>query len=78
MKSFAVLVSTFSAALGNLEEAPYEVTQAYDEFEVRQYPPTKWISTDAQDVRPHVGPEMYLVNLPKNIHRLPIFEWEFL
>lgn len=57
MKSFTVLVSTFTVALASRhsEEAPYNVTQAYDEWEVRRYPPTKWISTDAQDVRPHDG-----------------------
>ena len=58
MKSFTVLVFTFTVALASsLEIAPYDVTQAYDEFEVRKYPPTKWISTDAQDVRPHDGSE---------------------
>ena len=58
MKAFTVLVSTFTVTLASkLQEAPYEVKQAYDEWEVRQYPPTKWISTDAQDVRPHDGSE---------------------
>ena len=58
MKSFTVLVSTFTVTLASaLEAAPYEVTQDYEEWEVRQYPPTKWISTDAQDVRPHDGSE---------------------
>ena len=69
MKSFTVLVSTLTVTLASVhsEEAPYEVTQAYDEWEVRHYPPTKWISTDAQDVRPTDGSEHDLVLSWKNI-----------
>merc|ERR1711915_242109 len=29
----------------------------FEEWEVRRYPATKWISTDARDVMPHDGPE---------------------
>merc|ERR1719213_547053 len=59
MKSVTVLFSTLTVTLASVhsEEAPYEVTQEYDEWEARHYPPTKWISTDAQDVRPHDGSE---------------------
>ena len=49
--SLATLVSSYT------EEAPYEVTKEYDEWEVRKYPATKWISTESQDVMPHDGPE---------------------
>jgi hypothetical protein len=49
--SLATLVSSYT------EEAPYEVTKEYDEWEVRKYPATKWISTEARDVMPHDGPE---------------------
>merc|ERR1711915_830503 len=41
-------------------EAPYEVTKEFEEWEVRRYPATKWISTDARDVMPHDGPESSL------------------
>ena len=54
--SFTTLVSCY------LEEAPYEVTKEYDEWEVRKYPATKWISTEARDVMPHDGPEATKVN----------------
>ena len=69
MKSFTVLFSTLTVTLASVhsEEAPYEVTQEYDEWEVRHYPPTKWISTDAQDVRPHDGSEHDLVSSWENI-----------
>ena len=40
-----------------LEIVPYEVMKEYDEWEVRKYPATKWISTEAQDPMPHDGPE---------------------
>ena len=49
--SFATLVSC------DLGLAPYEVMKEYDEWEVRKYPATKWISTEAQDPMPHDGPE---------------------
>ena len=54
-----VLISLSLAALvsGYLEEAPFEVTKEYDEWEVRRYPATRWISTEAQDVMPHDGGE---------------------
>ena len=39
------------------EEAPYEVIKTYEDWEVRKYPPTRWISTDAQDVAVHDGQE---------------------
>ena len=54
--SFTTLVSCYT------EEAPYEVTKEYDEWEVRKYPATKWISTEARDVMPHDGPEATKVN----------------
>jgi len=57
MKSFVLFLSTISYVLGYLEIAPYEVTKKYEEWEVRRFPPTKWISTDALDVMPHDGPE---------------------
>merc|ERR1711892_83865 len=49
--SLTTLVSCYT------EEAPYEVTKEYDEWEVRKYPATKWISTEARDVMPNDGPE---------------------
>ena len=57
MKSFVVIVSILNFVLSDLEIAPYEVTKKYDQWEARKFPPTKWISTDAQDVAPHDGPE---------------------
>ena len=48
---------TLSAVSCYSEEAPYEVMQEFDGWEVRMYPPTKWISTDALDVYPHDGSE---------------------
>ena len=52
-----VLLSLTTLVTCYLEEAPYEVTMEYDEWEVRKYPATRWISTDVQDVMPHDGPE---------------------
>jgi hypothetical protein len=49
--SLATIVSCY------LEIAPYEVMKEYDEWEVRKYPATKWISTEALDPMPHDGPE---------------------
>ena len=57
MKTFIAFVSILSLVLSDLEIAPYEVTKQYEEWDVRKFPPTKWISTDAQDVAPHDGPE---------------------
>ena len=67
MKSFVLFLSTISYVLGYLEIAPYEVTKKYEEWEVRRFPPTKWISTDALDVMPHDGPEHSKV---ENSHQL--------
>merc|ERR1719192_220653 len=51
------LLSLFTLAAGYLEEAPYEVTKEFDGWEMRMYPATKWISTEARDVLPHDGEE---------------------
>ena len=48
-----------------LEIVPYEVMKEYDEWEVRKYPATKWISTEAQDPMPHDGPEHQKVDKNK-------------
>merc|ERR1712131_150340 len=56
MKAIISLL-TLSAVSCYSEEAPYEVMQEFDGWEVRMYPPTKWISTDALDVYPHDGLE---------------------
>ena len=64
MKYFIVIVFTITNTFASgIEEAPYSVTQEYDEWEVRSYPPTKWISTDVQDVKPHDGLENDLVTI---------------
>ena len=52
-----VLLSLATIASCYLDIAPYEVMKEYDEWEVRKYPATKWISTEAQDPMPHDGPE---------------------
>ena len=55
MKSILYLV-LFSFVSCALEKAPYDVIKEYDGWEHRKFPPTKWISTDDQDVKPHDGP----------------------
>ena len=50
-----VLLSLATIASCYLEIVPYEVMKEYDEWEVRKYPATKWISTEAQDPMPHDG-----------------------
>merc|ERR1712037_403420 len=60
--SFAMLFTTVLLSLATLatsytEQAPYEVSEEYEEWEVRVYPAQKWISTEAKDVMPHDGGE---------------------
>merc|ERR1719391_1383623 len=57
MQSLLFLTALASLACCYTEEAPYEVLLEFDGFEMRKYPAIKWISTDAQDVMPHDGPE---------------------
>ena len=63
MKSSIILsVCTVTLVSCWTEEAPYEVIQSYDGWDVRRFLPTKWISTEAQDVRPHDGASHSEVN----------------
>merc|ERR1712235_190017 len=55
MKSILYLV-LLTVVSCDLEKAPYDVIKEYDGWEHRKFPPTKWISTDDQDVKPHDGP----------------------
>ena len=63
-----LFINFIATVFSSLEEAPYEVTKEFEEWEVRRYPATKWISTDARDVMPHDGPESSKVDL------LPVFD----
>merc|ERR1719348_2543474 len=57
MLSLLLLTALISLASCWTEQAPYEVLQEFEGFEMRKYPAIKWISTDAQDVMPHDGAE---------------------
>merc|ERR1712168_967808 len=52
-----VLLSLVTLATCYLESAPYDVVKEYEGWEVRSYPPTRWVSTLATDVLPHDGEE---------------------
>merc|ERR1719439_112484 len=52
-----VLLSLVTLATCYLEYAPYDVVKEYEGWEVRSYPPTRWVSTLATDVLPHDGEE---------------------
>merc|ERR1712142_589371 len=52
-----VLLSLVTVATCYLESAPYDVVKEYEGWEVRSYPPTRWVSTLATDVMPHDGEE---------------------
>merc|ERR1712177_14803 len=52
-----VLLSLVTIATCYLEYAPYDVVKEYEGWEVRSYPPTRWVSTLATDVMPHDGEE---------------------
>ena len=45
-----------------LEEAPYTVVAEHEGWEERDYPPTRWVSTEAFDMFAHDGPEHYKVS----------------
>merc|ERR1711954_173421 len=52
-----LLLSLATLVHGYSEEAPYTVTKDHDSWEERNYPPTRWVSTQFQDVLPHDGHE---------------------
>jgi hypothetical protein len=41
----------------DIEEAPYTVLAEHEGWEEREFPATKWVSTEASDSSPHDGPE---------------------
>jgi hypothetical protein len=41
----------------DIEEAPYTVLAEHEGWEEREFPATKWVSTEAIDSSPHDGPE---------------------
>lgn len=49
------------ARVRDLEEAPYTVVAQHEGWEEREYPPTRWVSTQAFDIFPHDGMEHYKV-----------------
>ncbi len=49
--------SAVDGAVRDIEEAPYIVLAEHEGWEEREFPATKWVSTEASDSSPHDGPE---------------------
>jgi hypothetical protein len=49
--------SAVDGAVRDIEEAPYTVLAEHEGWEEREFPATKWVSTEASDSSPHDGPE---------------------
>ena len=67
MRCLAIL-SLVTLTTADLEIAPYQLVEEHDGWEVRRYPPTRWVSTQATDLLPHNGGEH-----SKVITQLPAF-----
>ena len=57
------IIRLVAGAVRELEEAPYTVVAEHEGWEERDYPPTRWVSTDAFDMFVHDGPEYSKVSI---------------
>jgi len=55
--SALILLLPLGGCYSQTEEAPYTVVADHDTWEERDYPATRWVSTDAHDIVVHEGTE---------------------
>ena len=60
-KVFATLLMLYTSASAYnpdlIESAPYTVAEVKDGYEIRDYPASKWVSTDGYDLHIHDSPQ---------------------